>query len=369
MPQRRRSPRDHVVLVPGFFADDQRYFRDVDAAIRAGFERRGIDARVSTLRGRVTGSIRARAASVLDLLRERTHPGERVHLVGHSTGGLDARLALVPEATLGVDFDPKPLRDRVRSVVTVGTPHRGTPLASLLAGRLGDAFLGLACRLTERLCGAGGSGWTATLGRAVGARARRLLSNPSIGPAAAPLLGLMEGPERAEEIGRLARHLYADRGVLRQLTPESLDLFDAATPMPAGVRYGSVVLGAPAPLPGVNDLYTLLHGVVAAGAAPLTLPGEIGARLERALGVAVEPHTSDGVVPVTSQVWGDLVWAGAADHVDAIGLYEGSPEGDFLESRSRFDAARFASLWRRVADYLAPSSVPLRAAPLLAEAV
>src|SRR4029077_11559874 len=40
-----------------------------------------------------------------------------VHLVGHSLGGLDARYAVTK---LGLD-------KQVRSVTTIGTPHRGTP--------------------------------------------------------------------------------------------------------------------------------------------------------------------------------------------------------------------------------------------------
>lgn len=48
-------------------------------------------------------------------------PHERVDLIAHSLGGLDARYALTH---LG-------LARRVRSLVTVGTPHHGTPLADL----------------------------------------------------------------------------------------------------------------------------------------------------------------------------------------------------------------------------------------------
>jgi triacylglycerol lipase len=53
-----------------------------------------------------------------------------VNVLAHSMGGLDARLAI---ARLGLDR-------RVAALVTVGTPHRGTPLADLsteLARRVG----------------------------------------------------------------------------------------------------------------------------------------------------------------------------------------------------------------------------------------
>src|SRR5207248_7006465 len=48
-------------------------------------------------------------------------PHDRVDIIAHSLGGLDARYAL---AHCG-------LAKRVRSLVTIGTPHRGTPLADL----------------------------------------------------------------------------------------------------------------------------------------------------------------------------------------------------------------------------------------------
>jgi triacylglycerol lipase len=66
-------------------------------------------------------------------------PHARVDVIAHSLGGLDARYAL---ARLG-------LAKHVRALVTVGTPHRGTPLADLatdgpLAGaRRALAALGL----------------------------------------------------------------------------------------------------------------------------------------------------------------------------------------------------------------------------------
>jgi triacylglycerol lipase len=46
---------------------------------------------------------------------------ERVNIVAHSMGGLDARYAI---ACLG-------MAPRIASLTTIGTPHRGTPLANL----------------------------------------------------------------------------------------------------------------------------------------------------------------------------------------------------------------------------------------------
>jgi triacylglycerol lipase len=55
---------------------------------------------------------------------------EKVNLIAHSLGGLDARYAI---SKLG-------LAKKVAALVTIGTPHRGTPVADLgtsLAGKLG----------------------------------------------------------------------------------------------------------------------------------------------------------------------------------------------------------------------------------------
>jgi triacylglycerol lipase len=50
----------------------------------------------------------------------------RIHIIAHSMGGLDARYALHRDV-LG-------LRARVASLSTIATPHRGSPIADLLAG-------------------------------------------------------------------------------------------------------------------------------------------------------------------------------------------------------------------------------------------
>src|SRR5437588_8751154 len=69
-----------------------------------------------------TAAVAVRAEQLRELVDEL--PGERVNVIAHSMGGLDARYAI---SRLG-------LSDRVASLVTIGTPHFGTPLADLGAG-------------------------------------------------------------------------------------------------------------------------------------------------------------------------------------------------------------------------------------------
>jgi triacylglycerol lipase len=107
------------------------YFRRIDRAIIA----RGHPLIVT--RVHPSSSIRNRARQLKEsLLRQLDILGldnERVILVGHSMGGLDARYAV---AKLG-------LADRVAAVVTVTTPHRGSPFADWVIENLGRRLGGV----------------------------------------------------------------------------------------------------------------------------------------------------------------------------------------------------------------------------------
>ena len=65
-------------------------------------------------------SVPERAAALVAAIEAQPHG--KVDLIAHSLGGLDARYAL---CKLG-------LAARVRSLVTIGTPHRGSPIADLM---------------------------------------------------------------------------------------------------------------------------------------------------------------------------------------------------------------------------------------------
>ncbi|HEY6099805.1 MAG TPA: alpha/beta fold hydrolase, partial [Anaeromyxobacter sp.] len=121
---RRTGPRYPVVLAHGLLGFDEirigrtrhGYFRGVPERL----EKEGCV--VHACRVAKTASIADRAAELAAFVREL--PAKRVNLVAHSMGGLDARYAL---SRLG-------LAKKVASLVTIGTPHLGTPLADLGAG-------------------------------------------------------------------------------------------------------------------------------------------------------------------------------------------------------------------------------------------
>ncbi|MEK7704940.1 MAG: alpha/beta fold hydrolase [Myxococcota bacterium] len=178
--------RDPVVLVHGFMGFGERrgrllrprYFRGVGKHL----EQLGVTVYAPHLEAAASVEVRAQTLRrYLDGLDDR-----RVHLIAHSMGGLDARYGI---AHLG-------LHARVASLVTIGTPHHGTPLAELATSLMGER-LGL--------------------------------------PQIWRLMGL---------------------GVdaLFDLTPESLGRFNAQTPNRRGVFYGSVVAHVRADAPSLHPL-------------------------------------------------------------------------------------------------------------------
>jgi triacylglycerol lipase len=90
------------------------YFRRVAIDL----ERRGFDV-VTTMVPPVS-ALPVRAAALAVAVARLPH--DRVTIVGHSMGGLDARWAI-----------SHGLAARVSDLITIGTPHRGTPLADVLA--------------------------------------------------------------------------------------------------------------------------------------------------------------------------------------------------------------------------------------------
>jgi hypothetical protein len=84
---------------------------------------------------------------------------------------------------------------------------------------------------------------------------------------------------------------------------------------------------------------------------------EAEAHLKRVFGRSPGARANDGVVPLRSQIWGKLAWAGYADHLDVLGHFpderpdaSGVPHVDWLASGAAFDRARFKALTRSIAE-------------------
>lgn len=117
--------QDPIVLVHGILGFDKlrtvfgplEYFRKVREVLRATGNLVPEPPQLNT-----AGSITERAQALKRYLE--TTPdiaGRKVHLVAHSMGGLDAR-HMISRLSMA---------DRVRTLTTIGTPHQGTPFASL----------------------------------------------------------------------------------------------------------------------------------------------------------------------------------------------------------------------------------------------
>ena len=252
-----RGPPLPVILVHGLFGFDR---MGIPGARFDYF--RGIAQHLDTLGCHAHAVKLPRAASVPERARELAdaiaalgHP--RVDLIAHSMGGLDARYAL---AHFG-------LASRVRSLVTVGTPHRGTPIADLAT----DGPLGLARRAIAAL----GISMTA----------------------------------------------------VDWLTTSALERFNKDVPDAPGVRYACVV-------GGIREASTSI---------PLAIQ-PVHAYLRKIAGA------NDGLVPMTSQYWGETLAEIEADHFAQIGWR--------LATRNTFDAlGLYAFIVARLGD-----RAPLQAA-------
>src|SRR3954467_1822949 len=107
------------------------YFRGIDRAIAA----RGHPLIVTRVHPSSSIENRARQLkeNILRQLRVLGRDDEKIILIGHSLGGLDARYAV---AKLG-------LASHVAAVVTVTTPHRGSPFADWVVENLGRRLGGM----------------------------------------------------------------------------------------------------------------------------------------------------------------------------------------------------------------------------------
>ncbi|HJL19565.1 MAG TPA: hypothetical protein RMH99_28135 [Sandaracinaceae bacterium LLY-WYZ-13_1] len=364
---------ERVLLIPGFFAFDEigelRYFLGVREALEEAYAARGRDVRIHEVTTLPTASIRHRAAKVLDAAAALLDEGEGpLHLVGHSTGGLDARLAIAPTARLPSERVHEGVLEHVRSVVSVSTPHGGSPLASFFASAAGKPLLRLLTAMAALMLekGAIPTGVIVKLGDVW----RRLDDLAGLRETALDelyetvLSDLSE--ERRERIIGLLREIGDDTSLVFQLTPEGVDLLDAATGDPERTAYGCVVTRAPKPTlrtvghlehdvyaQWLHGLYVLLSTITARSRSDVTLQPHQRRALEEGLGEVPPDEAHDGMVPVLSQLWGDVIGAVEADHLDVVGHYgDGETRAsDWLPSGSGFDREGFEDTWARVADY------------------
>ncbi|MFT3713249.1 MAG: hypothetical protein QM817_36805 [Archangium sp.] len=190
----------------------------------------------------------------------------KLNLVAHSQGGLDARI-LISRAGLGWG-------DRIATLVTISTPHRGTKVANAAVG-VADVF------------------------------------PDSVSD------GVLDGIA-----GMLSRTVYDVerdpklRAQLEQLTEPTLEAFNRKYVNDERVRYLSWA--------GRSNLHTGL--IVCDGATYPNQPWKVDVLLPLFSGVSVATEwgipaqVSDGLVTVESAKWGTFQGCVPADHLDEVGM-------------------------------------------------
>jgi pimeloyl-ACP methyl ester carboxylesterase len=332
-----------VALVPGFFGFDHRgestYFADrFVAGLRAVLEANGI-ARVPVLSVSTLGiaGLRKRQADLLRELRALETPtdgyprlgGRRTwHLVGHSTGGVDAALLLretplaparAPgETTLGAEGwgEWNDLVQRISSVTTLAAPHFGTGLADSPLARFACGHPSLP------------AAWDLVAAAADLLRRGDLSSRIRFAMSATP--GVAKMPYFLLQMALMNE-------LARDLSPEVLGPISARpVRRSAEGRVFSVATVAPRPGAGhpdklFRDMWRWTHDGRTKPASPAVARAsrldDLALRLPSQRDICLPPidaGDNDGVVSTECQVLGELIGLVVGDHVDVLGRYRRS---------------------------------------------
>lgn len=372
-----------VFLVPGFFGFTSigalSYFEDVEQELSRALRRRRAEARIIRCETQPTASIPRRA----DALRRQViaNGGLRareLHFIGHSTGGLDVRMLLTPGVKIARGNTAERIAKSTRTAISVCTPHHGTPLANHFLTIQGQTLL-----LVLSALATSGQGRRAVLAAAKAiAMIARL--DDCLGQSEGALDRISESVlrkmrfDRRDPVWKYLGEIEQDQGAVLQLTPEGIELFDAAATDRAGIDYGCVVAGVPRPRErfrikefmdpeylALRALFRLLHALAAQPHPRYPYPVLAKATqstLDRTLGFKVTPGISDGVVPTLSQVHGRVLHAVRADHLDVVGHFTlaGGSSGNWLPSGAGFTREAFDATWDAVAAAIAKGGRPRR---------
>lgn len=378
--------RHHVYLSPGMFGfgrlGSYNYFTHVERELAARFAGAGRELAVHVIDELPTASIRRRATRLAEIVSQ-TSGEEPIHLLGHSTGGLDARLVASP-ATRSIPVTSLEWIPRLRSITTMNTPHFGTPLASFFATAQGQRVLQALSVLTVAGLSIGAQPLAAAsviLGCLRGSDKVFPFKLRMLDRSVESVVGLVDDA-RCPEVRAFLSAIDDDQGAMLQLCPESMDLVVASFDDREGVVYQSTASMAPSPKPRrwletfghpwrtvSLALFFGLHRITAShderypcaamqGTSPWS--GDANeAFLTRALAASPPLEANDGAVPIRSQLWGTLIWAGLGDHLDVLGHFRDDRDPDtvtaelrhvdWLTSGSEFSRVELAALMDSIA--------------------
>lgn len=365
---------DVVVLVPGFLGFSRvggfYYFADrVSATLRGALE--GSKQRTipvvpcCALPTDRLASRQNKLIQALGTLCDRMGGVTRLHLVGHSAGGVDAQL-LTSDRPLGASrwtSDADRIRGKITSVIGVAAPHHGTslanaPIAKLLANPLEQLVTDPIGQL-RALPAVGRQLWDLS----------RLATEAAEGEVAWSVLG------RLPESSKFLWGVLARRGLIEDLAPRAMESTRLHwTPGKVLLKsFVTVVSDARDADPFFKDLHDLTSDTHEAPATEtttraLTRLNEMarGAIRSQAAPPRFDEATNDGVVNCARQLLDpsdpdELAGIVVADHGDVLGHYD--RQDAFVDDKplnlglfhsgAGFGDDQFYELWRRVAQELA----------------
>lgn len=385
------TARNLIVLIPGFLGFDRfgdfSYFRTtVGDALRSGFA--ALPSKplvpISAVTTDPAGSLQSRQEQLIEQLHAflKQRPGVCLHLVGHSTGGLDAELLLCKpllSPSSQVRQRAAAVLPAIGSITTIASPLAGTsisdaPIARLFAVHgVGDFFQALRSKLLFRA--------PAVLFD-FGVDLLSLLKTDA---AVADLLhGTLYG---GDQLARYVLNLILRRSLAVDLSPSAVAaVLGKLSPLPASqtvprIRVVTVARVERRPTPAgklFQDFYDstaqaardddpsarAAAAVLTAGLRDGTLKVISGASMP----TQINFRDNDGIVNSVRQLFPDsfvprnlelsrVAALVVADHIDVVGYFEGKngqPNG-FLSSGSDFREREFSALYRAIAAHIAPA--------------
>lgn len=371
--------RTYVYLVPGMFGFGKLagydYFAHIERALAQRFDDAGAPLHLEVIQTPPTASIALRAQVLAEQVA-RTSGGQQgpIYLLGHSTGGLDARLLVSPGTRLPLRPDALQWRSRVRGIVCMNTPHYGTPLAGYFTTVAGTRMLYALSLLTVTSLSLGKLPLTAFAGlvAGVGAVDEKLGINIHLLDQLTEYTLRIVGERGRGEMHDYLEHVRNDQGGIVHLMPEVMELFNAAVSDHPDVRYGCVATAAPAPGPrrvlgAVRNpfsamslaVYSTVYGVSSRADSryPYARPDDRQRlKLQAGLGRVPTPATVDGIVPTLSMLWRELLWCGRADHLDVVGHFRDRRRPalhvDWLRSHAGFGRGEFHAMADAIATFM-----------------
>ena len=361
----------HVYFVPGMFGFGHLagydYFKHVRAGLEQRFAAAGVNAVFEDVPAPPTSSLRYRSRILAATVSKSAGADDGpIHLIGHSTGGLDVRLVLSPSVNLGVTREQLAWRKRVVSAVTINAPHYGTPLATYFTTVSGTRVLYVLSLLTvvSLTIGEPSLAIFSRLVQGVGGIDSLFGGDLKLFSRVTDSILRFVDREGRGEIADFLSKVRIDQGAIIQIMPEAMDLFNAACEGDSNVRYGCVISAAPPPramrfakrvrspyAAFTAAIYSTLYQFASQESEvyPYARPTPREAEFLRA-GVQheVTGGSNDGIVPTLGMLWGELLWAGEADHLDILGHFGDDQKPvehmDWVTSGSRFTRQRFGAV-------------------------